>query len=54
MPAFPRPLVRGALWFVLVAVPLLSGCASRMSNMWRDETFRAPAMVDKNSVVCVD
>ena len=49
MPAFPRPLLRGALLLVLVAVPLLSGCASRMSNMWRDETFQSPGM--KNVLV---
>lgn len=42
-------LLRGASLLALAILPLLSGCASNMSNMWRDEAFQSGTL--KNVLV---
>ena len=41
-----RPISRSPICALLLAfvAPLLAGCASSMSNMWRDETFQTSGM----------
>ena len=45
MRAYPRPFALGACLLMLIAAPLLTGCAAgQLTNMWRDESFQAPPM----------